>query len=191
MTELYIKNMVCQRCILVVREELMKLDLVPEKVELGYVVLQESPDAEKSARLSAALTAHGFELLDNSRTRLIENIKNLIIQRIHHHDTVDLKVNWSDLLAAELRQDYNSLSALFSSVEGITLEQYIIRQKIERVKELLFYDELTLSEISYKVGYSSVQHLSTQFKKVTGQTPTQYKVSRSEANLRKPLDSVV
>ena len=191
MTELYIKNMVCQRCILVVKDELAKLNLVPEKVELGYVVLEETPDAEKSARLSAALTTHGFELLDNSKTRLIESIKNLIIRRIHHHDTVDLKVNWSDLLAAELHQDYNSLSTLFSSVEGITLEQYIIRQKIERVKELLFYDELTLSEISYKVGYSSVQHLSTQFKKVTGQTPTQYKSSRSETNLRKPLDSVV
>ncbi|HEY0895434.1 MAG TPA: AraC family transcriptional regulator, partial [Sphingobacteriaceae bacterium] len=142
MTELYIKNMVCQRCILVIREELAKLDLVPEKVELGYVVLEETLDDEKSARLSGSLTAHGFELLDNSRTRLIENIKNLIIRQIHHHDTVDLKVNWSDLLAGELHQDYNTLSTLFSSVEGITLEQYIIRQKIERVKELLFYDEL-------------------------------------------------
>lgn len=191
MTELYIKNMVCQRCILVVKDELEKLNLAPEKVELGYAVLNGTPDPETSARLAMALTAHGFELLDNSKTRLIESIKNLIINRIHHQETVDLKVNWSDLLADELHQDYNSLSTLFSSVEGVTLEQYIIRQKIERVKELLFYDELTLSEISYKVGYSSVQHLSTQFKKVTGQTPTQYKTSRSEANLRKPLDSVV
>ena len=183
--------MVCQRCILVVKDELEKLNLAPAKVELGYAVLNGTPDPETSARLAMALTAHGFELLDNSKTRLIESIKNLIINRIHHQDTVDLKVNWSDLLADELHQDYNSLSTLFSSVEGVTLEQYIIRQKIERVKELLFYDELTLSEISYKVGYSSVQHLSTQFKKVTGQTPTQYKTSRSEANLRKPLDSVV
>lgn len=191
MTELYIKNMVCQRCILVVKDELEKLNLAPAKVELGYAVLNGTPDPETSARLAGALTAHGFELLDNSKTRLIESIKNLVINRIHYQDTVDLKVNWSDLLADELHQDYNSLSTLFSSVEGVTLEQYIIRQKIERVKELLFYDELTLSEISYKVGYSSVQHLSTQFKKVTGQTPTQYKTSRSETNLRKPLDSVV
>ncbi len=190
MTELYIKNMVCQRCILVVKDELAKLNLVPAKVELGYVVLEDTLDEEKTARLSRSLNAQGFELLDNSRTRLIENIKNLIIRQIHHQDTLDLKVNWSDLLADQLHQDYNTLSTLFSSVEGITVEQYIIRQKIERVKELLFYDELTLSEIAYKVGYSSVQHLSTQFKKVTGQTPTQYKLSR-EMNLRKPLDSVV
>lgn len=191
MTELYIKNMVCQRCILVVKEEIIKSGLTPVKIELGYAQLEESLDNETSAHLAKKLTQHGFELLDDGRTRVIENIKNIIISRIHHNDTLDIKVNWSDLLAGELNQDYNSLSTVFSSVEGITVEQYIIRQKIERVKELLFYDELNLSEISYKVGYSSVQHLSTQFKKVTGQTPSQFKTLRKEENLRKPLDSVV
>jgi len=191
MTELYIKNMVCQRCILVVKEEIIKAGLHPLKVELGYVLIEETLSDQASANLSKGLVHQGFELLDNARTRLIENIKKIIIGKIHHVDVLELKMNWSDLLADQLHHDYNSLSSLFSSVEGITIEQYIIRQKIERVKELLFYDELNLSEISYKLGYSSVQHLSTQFKKVTGQTPTQYKSLRTRENLRKPLDSIL
>lgn len=191
MTELYIKNMVCQRCILVVKEGIIKAGLHPVRVELGYVQIEETLSDQQCAELSKSLVDQGFELLDNARTRLIENIKKIIISNIHHVDVLELKMNWSYLLADQLHHDYNSLSSLFSSVEGITIEQYIIRQKIERVKELLFYDELNLSEISYKLGYSSVQHLSNQFKKVTGQTPTQYKSLRTKENHRKPLDSII
>src|SRR5690606_1136589 len=127
---------------------------------------------------------------DSNTSRIIEQIKSVIIGEIHHTDNIELKINWSDFLADKLNHDYNSLSTLFSSVEGITIEHFIIRQEIERVKEFLFYDELTLSEISYKLGYSSVQHLSTQFKKTTGQTPTQFKSSRFVEKPRKPLDSI-
>lgn len=190
MKELHIKNMVCNRCIFVVREELTKLGFPPEEVGMGFVRFKESIDTDARNEISRKLTVHGFELLDTDKSRLIERIKNLIISKIHHSGNLDMKVNWSTLLAEELHQDYPSLSSLFSVVEGITIEQYIIRQKIERVKELLFYDEFTLSEISYQLGYSSVQHLSAQFKKVTGQTPTQFKLSRRTENRRKPLDSL-
>lgn len=191
MTDLHIKNMVCDRCIFVVRNEFNKLGFQPVEVGLGIVKLEEELDINKRVKISQVLIAHGFELLDSHNSRLIERIKNSIISKIHHSERVDIKVNWSKLLAEEFSQDYYSLSSLFSSVEGITLEQYIIRQKIERVKELLFYDELTLSEISYKLGYSSVQHLSTQFKKITGQTPTQFKISRDLENKRRSLDSII
>lgn len=190
MKELHIKNMVCDRCIFVVREELMKLGLSHAEVGMGYVKLQNDIDVETKAVIAGKLGMHGFELLDTNKSRLVERMKNSIIRKIHHEEELDLKVNWSTYLAGELQQDYHSISALFSSVEGITLEQYIIRQKIERVKELLFYGELTLSEIAYKVGYSSVQHLSSQFKKVTGETPSQYKLSRQSKNPRKSLDSL-
>ncbi|HLT42612.1 MAG TPA: AraC family transcriptional regulator [Sphingobacteriaceae bacterium] len=191
MTELHIKNMVCDRCIFVVRNEFNKLGFQPTEVGLGIVKLKEELDNQKRVEISEILLAHGFELLDSDNSRLIERIKSSIISKIHHSESVDVKVNWSILLAEELNQDYHSLSSLFSSVEGVTLEHYIIRQKIERVKELLFYNELTLSEISYKLGYSSVQHLSTQFKKITGQTPTQFKISRDLENKRRSLDSIV
>ena len=188
---LYIKNMVCNRCILVVNQELEKLGLHPEKVSLGEVVLKEdhlSDEIEK--QLNASLLNLGFERMDDRKARLIESIKTKVIDMIHHADQVDRKFNWSTLLADALHHDYNSLSTLFSSVEGITLEQYIIRQKIERAKELLFYDELNLSEIADKLGYSSVAHLSSQFKKVTGLTPSELKKSRVLDHQRKPLDSV-
>lgn len=190
MTELYIKNMVCDRCISVVKGEFIKLGLHPLEVGLGIVKIQENLDVTTKEAISEMLNSHGFELLDSNNSKVIERLKNTIIAKIHHTKELDIKMNWSVLLAEELKQDYNSLSSLFSSVEGITLEQYIILQKIERVKELLFYDELTLSEISYKMDYSSVQHLSTQFKKTTGQTPTQFKASRNFVNTRKSIDSI-
>ena len=132
----------------------------------------------------------GFERIDDRKARLIESVKSKIIQMIHHSDKVNMKFNWSDVLAEELHYEYNYLSNLFSSVEGITLEQYIIRQKIEKVKELLFYDELSLSEIADRLDYSSVAHLSSQFKKVTGFTPSELKKSREIDQSRKPLDSI-
>src|SRR5687768_4183172 len=192
MTTLYIKNMVCNRCIMVVKQELENEGLHPERVSLGEVILKEDQltDAQQT-KLDSRLKELGFERIDDRKARLIEAIKNKVINMIHHTDKVDMKFNWSTVLADELHYEYNYLSNLFSSVEGITLEQYIIRQKIEKVKELLFYDELNLSQIALKLGYSSVAHLSAQFKKITGFTPSELKKSRGIDQSRKPLDSVV
>lgn len=192
MADLFIKNMVCARCILVVENELTKLGLHPVKVELGHAGLKEEIlDGEMRALVSAKLHELGFDLLDDSKTKMIEAVKGVVIQKIHHSENLDLKVNWSEIISGELHHDYGYLSKLFSSVEGITLEQYIIRQKVEKAKELLFYDELNLSEIAYRLGYSSVQHLSSQFKRVTGQTPSEFKTLRNEGTSRKPIDSLI
>jgi AraC family transcriptional regulator len=192
MTTLFVKNMVCNRCIMAVKQEFERQGLHPETVTLGEVTISEDHLSEAQQRqLDAALIGLGFERIDDRKARLIEAIKNKIIQLIHHTDRVDLKLNWSTILSEELHYEYNYLSNLFSSVEGITLEQYIIRQKIEKVKELLFYDELNLSQIANRLGYSSVAHLSAQFKKVTGLTPSEMKKSRDLDHNRKPLDSIV
>jgi AraC family transcriptional regulator len=188
---LHIKNMVCNRCKMVVEQELTKLGFKVDHVTLGEVTLPESElSKEQLERIDQALLQVGFERIDDRKARLIESVKNKIIERVHHVDSIDRKFNWSDILADELNHDYNSLSNLFSSVEGITIEQYIIRQKIERAKELLFYDELNLSEIALKLGYSSVAHLSSQFKKITGLTPSELKKSRKPQDVRNPLDAV-
>ena len=190
MTTLYIKNMVCDRCKMVVVQELEKLGLHPGPVTLGEVILQEDElNAAQLSDIDHALTTVGFERMDDKKARLIENIKRKIISMIHA-DQLSRKFNWSQILSDELHYEYNYLSSLFSSVEGITIEQFIIKQKIERVKELLFYDELNLSEIANKMGYSSVAHLSGQFKKVTGLTPTELKKSRSIDQVRRPIDHV-
>lgn len=183
--------MVCNRCVSAVTQELERLGLHPEKVVLGEVTLSEEqlgPDTLD--QLDQNLKQLGFERIDDRKARLIEAIKNKVITMIHHTDRVDRKHNWSDILSEELHYEYNYLSNLFSSVEGITVEQYIIRQKIERAKELLFYDELNLSEIADRLGYSSVAHLSAQFKKITGLTPSELKKSRSIDQSRKPLDAI-
>ncbi len=183
--------MVCDRCKMVVKQELEKLGLHPEKVALGEVSLKEEIlSNEKQKEIDEALMAVGFERIDDRKARIIENMKKKIIQLIHHSERLNLKVNWSTLLADEAHYDYGYLSSLFSSMEGITLEQYIIHQKIERVKELLFYDELSLSEIADRLGYSSVAHLSGQFKKITGLTPSELKKSRNMDHERRPLDSI-
>lgn len=189
-TTLFIKNMVCDRCKMVVRQELEKLGVTPSRVALGEVDLDADLSNDTLQRLDKALVQLGFERIDDRKARLIESIKTEVIGLIHQGDLRNRKFNWSDILSDRLHYDYNYLSNLFSSVEGITLEQYIIRQKIEKVKELLFYDELTLSEIAFKLGYSSVAHLSGQFKKVTGFTPSELKKSRRIENSRKPLDQV-
>lgn len=189
MTTLYIKNMVCDRCVMAVTQELRRHGLHPQKVSLGEAVIEENHlSSEQLNNLDNALVALGFERIDDRKARLIEAIKNKVINMIHHQPRVDLKFNWSKVLADEIHYEYNYLSNLFSSVEGITLEQYIIRQKIEKVKELLFYDELTLSQIADRLGYSSVAHLSAQFKKITGMTPSALKKSRTIDQARKPLD---
>lgn len=189
--KIFIKNMVCNRCILVVSDIFRKAGIPVQHISLGEVNLSEdSLTEEQAAEISRELLAVGFEQIDDKKARLIEKIKNFVIQKIHHSDSLDLKINWSVLLANELHYEYNYLSGLFSSVEGITLEQYIIHQKIEKAKELLFYDELNTSEIADRLGYSSVQHLSSQFRKVTGLTPSQFKKSRTSEFSRKSIDHV-
>lgn len=185
--KLYIKNMVCNRCIMVVKAELEKLDIKPLSVELGEVTLSQPLDVKRKEELSKDLESLGFSLIDDKRGRLIEQVKNLIIELVHYNDN-DLKINLSDYISEKLHHDYNYISNLFSEIEGSTIEKYFIAQKIEKVKELLVYDELTLNEIAFKLNYSSVAHLSAQFKKVTGLTPSHFK--QIKTNKRKPLDKV-
>lgn len=180
--------MVCDRCILVVKQELEKLSIVPEMVGLGEVRLHEPITNHQTTLLSEALSSAGFELLDDRKSKIVEKVKNIIIEQIHGAESVDMKLNLSTLLSERLHLEYNYISALFSETEGITIEQYFILQRIEKAKELLVYNEYTLSEIADKLGYSSVQYLSTQFKKVTGLTPTHFKTIKD--NRRNPLDRV-
>jgi len=187
MTTLYIKNMVCNRCILVVQSELEKLGLQVESVRLGEATVADTLSSEKSAQLEETLVSLGFEVIDDKKGRIIEEIKRIIIELVHYRDEGQ-KNNLSDLLSSELHHDYNYLSNLFSEVEGTTIEKYLIAQKIERVKELLVYDELSLSEIAFKLNYSSVAYLSNQFKKVTGLTPSHFR--KIGEGKRTPLDQV-
>lgn len=177
--------MVCDRCKMAVKSELEKIGLHPISVALGEVEIQEDTIEDQKNQLITVLNTLGFELLDDKKSQLIEKTKTLIIDLVHHQKT-ELKTNLSDYLAAEVNQDYNTLSNLFSEVEGITIEKFFIAQKIEKVKELLLYDELTLSEIAYQLHYSNVAHLSNQFKKVTGFSPSHYKKSADKN--RKQLD---
>ncbi len=172
--KLYIKNMVCSRCRMVVRSELEKLGLHPTAVELGEVELAEQPSQHQLILLDTALHQLGFERIDDQKSRLIEKIKNIIVQLVHHSgETID--TNLSAYITSHIHHDYNYLSNLFSEVEGTTIEKYFIAQRIEKAKELLVYDELSLSQIADKLGYSSVAYLSNQFKKITGFTPTYFK----------------
>lgn len=186
--ELHIKNMVCQRCIKVVREGLEQAGVAVSSIQLGVVHTTTELDANTLDVVRTQLAHQGFELIDDKKTRLIEQVKTLIIESVHHNQTKPGHLNYSDYLARNTAHEYGYLSQLFSSVEGITIEKYIILQKIERVKELLFYGELTLSEIAYSMGYSSVQHLSGQFKKVTGFTPSYFKEMRQQK--RKFIDGI-
>lgn len=185
---LYIKNMVCDRCVMVVRQQLDALDLNYKNVQLGQVELNETPAADKIEELKEKLTTNGFELLDDKKSKIVERIKNVIVSLIHGKDADEFNLKLSAMLEEKLGMDYHYLSTLFSSVEGITIEKYAILQRVEKVKEWLMYDEKSLSEIAYEMGYSSVQHLSQQFKKITGLTPTHFK--QLKENKRKPLDKV-
>jgi AraC-like DNA-binding protein len=159
---------------MVVKAELENKGLRPLSVELGEVEIEGEPSKDKILQLDTALKALGFELIDNKKSQIIEKIKNAIITLVHHSER-NINTNLSELIISKVGHDYNYLSNLFSEVEGTTIEKYFISQKIEKVKELLVYDELTLSEIAYKLNYSSVAYLSNQFKKVTGFTPTHFK----------------
>ncbi len=186
--ELFIKNMVCDRCIMTVKQALDELTLDYDSVQLGEVKLNAGITGSQFATLKEKLRITGFELLDDQKASLVNRVKSCIIKYIHSDEDTAMNMKLSVLLADKLETDYNYLSALFSSVEGITIEKYVILQRIERVKELLTYNELSLNEIAWKLSYSSVQHLSQQFKKVTGLTPSQYKQAKDTD--RKPLDQV-
>jgi AraC-like DNA-binding protein len=166
--------MVCNRCKMVVKSELEKIGLHPVSVELGEVELLQDLKENEKQTVAKKLSQLGFELLDDKISRTIERIKNLIVDLVHYKNE-KLKTNLSNYLAEDLKQDYSALSNLFSETEGITIEHYFIAQKIERAKELLVYNELTLSEIAFQLNYSNVAHLSNQFKKTTGFTPTHFK----------------
>lgn len=166
--------MVSLRCKLFVKQELENLGLHHTRIDLGMIEIVEDIDSELKERLKFKLAQSGLELLDDEKSILVDKIKNIIIEMIHYSEEVP-KVNYSDFISEQLNYDYNYLSSLFSEVKGITIQKFIINHKIERAKELILYDELSLTEISYILHYSSVAHLSNQFKKITGQTPTYFK----------------
>lgn len=187
-TKLYIKNMVCDRCKRVVAEELDSLGYKVLHVGLGEAEIATDGPQIDLDKIKQVMTDNGFELIDDRKTKLVEQIKLAIIELVHKQGEADLHINTSNYLAERLGQEYHHLSALFSSLEGITIEKYLILQRIERVKELLVYNELSLKEIAYQLGYSSVAHLSNQFKKVTGLTPTHFREVKEEK--RKTIDKV-
>ncbi len=171
--KLYIKNMVCTRCIMIVRLELEKLDVHFKEVVLGKVLIGEMLSATQIEQIKQALSASGLELIENKKCILIERIKNVVIEMVYND--IQIKTNFSDYLSIKLDLDYTYLANIFSESEDTTIERYIIRHRIQRAKELITYNELNLTEISWKLNYSSVAHLSTQFKKITGITPSHFK----------------
>lgn len=166
--------MVSQRCKMLVKEELKKLGIWYVVVDLGVIEILENITSKQHEQLKVNLKKSGLELLDDNRSIMVESIKNVIIEMIHYSDE-EPKINYSDYISEKLNYDYTYLSNIFSEVKGITIQQFIIFNKIEKVKELLLYDELSLTEIAFRLHYSSVAHLSNQFKKITGLTPTFYK----------------
>ncbi len=185
--KIYVKYMVSLRCKMVVKEELKKLGLHFIVVDLGEIEIMEDMSELQHDELKEALLASGLELMDDKRAVLIEKIKTVIIEMVHFSDELP-KTNYSDYISEKLHYDYTYLSNLFSEVKGITIQQFIIIHKIERVKELLLYDELSLTEISYRMQYSSVAHLSNQFKKVTGLTPSVFKQLKYKH--RSPIEDI-
>lgn len=186
-TVLHIRNMVCNRCIMAVDKVLRDLGLHPVSIVLGEASVLETISPETLSRLRDSLSSLGFELIDDRRSQIIEQIKSEVI-RLVHYDGSGLKVNLSEHLSRTIGRDYGSLSKLFSEVTGTTVEKYHIAQKIERAKELLAYGEMSLNEIADLLGYSSAAYLSAQFKSVTGLTPSHFR--KAGASRRKPLDEV-
>ncbi|MBA4849895.1 AraC family transcriptional regulator [Emticicia sp. BO119] len=187
--QLLIKNMVCNRCVRVVKEELEKIGFSVSKVELGIATIHLTGDAIQYDLIQNALNKEGFELIEDHKTSIIERIKHLIINEIHHNKgEKPASQNFSDFLVRKIGYEYSYLSNLFSSLEKTTIEKYIIAQKIERTKALLLNGELSLSEIAWSLDYSSVAHLSNQFKQVEGISPTEFK--RNNQNTRLSIDAV-
>lgn len=187
MTKLYIKNMVCDRCRMAVGQTLKTVGLLPVNVDLGEVIVEGDITDEQRTQLRQRLDDLGFELLDDRKRQTIDMIKSALVKLVHYHDNRSA-VNISDYLAQMLHQDYSGLSKVFSETEGKTIERYYIELRIERVKELLTYDEMTLTEIAMSMNYSSVAYLSTQFKSVTGMKPSEFKAMKKP--IRKQLDSL-
>jgi AraC-like DNA-binding protein len=179
--------MVSNRCKMVVKEELKKMKLHFVLVDLGEVDVMENISAEQREELKLALLESGLELMDDKRAMLIEKIKNAIVEMVHHTDEM-IKINFSDFLSEKLNYDYTYLANLFSEVQGTTIAQFIISHKVERIKELMIYDELNITEIAMKMNYSSVAHLSNQFKKVTGLTPSHFKQLKDKR--RSPIEEI-
>ena len=179
--------MVSIRCKMMVKAELKKLGLHFIVVDLGEIEIMEDISAEQREALRKALLISGLELMDDRKAVLIEKVKNLIIEMVHYADELP-KVNYSDYIAEKLNHDYTYLSNIFSEVKGITIQQFIIIHKIERIKELIIYDELNITEIAWKMNYSSVAHLSNQFKKVTGLTPSHFKKMKDKR--RTPIEDI-
>ena len=185
--KIYIKYMVSARCKMAVKEALKGLGLHFIVVDLGEVEIMETLSAEQRKELTTVLLNSGLELMDDKRAVLIEKIKNAIIEMVHHTDEI-IKINFSDFLSKKLAHDYTYLSNLFSEVQGTTIEQFIISHKIERIKELIIYDELNITEIAWKMNYSSVAHLSNQFIKVTGLSPSHFK--QLKVKRRSPIEDI-
>ncbi len=179
--------MVCSRCIMVIKAQLESMGLRQISVNLGEIEIAEELSKVELRQLDTNLRGLGFEIIDDKKSQTIEKIKNLIVELIHHSDH-NLKTNLSDFITGKIHQDYNYLSNLFSEIAGTTIEKYFISQRIEKVKELIVYDELSLSEIADLLGYSSVSYLSNQFKKITGFTPTHFKSLK--ANKRKNIEEL-
>jgi len=179
--------MVSVRCKMIVKQELQKLGLHFIMVELGEVEIMENIFGEQREQVRIALLQSGLELMDDRRSVLIEKIKNTIVEMVHHKNEL-IKVNFSNYLSEKLNHDYTYLANLFSEVQGTTIEQFIIAHKIERIKELIIYDELNITEIAWKMNYNSVAHLSNQFKKVTGLSPSHFK--QLKVKRRSPIEDI-
>ena len=188
MFPIHIKHMVCPRCIKAVREEVERAGLQVDSIKLGEVILKSRPGDSQFQILSGNLQEQGFEIISDQKSSIINRIKTEIINVVHYGLEIPSHMNFSTFLAERLGSDYSNLSSLFSSIEGITIEKYIILQKVEKVKELIVYNELTFSEIAYRLGYSSSQHLSTQFKKTTGLSPSHFK--KIKGIRRMPINKV-
>jgi AraC family transcriptional regulator len=186
--ELNIKNMVCGRCMKVVKQVVENHNLNIRSIELGKLVVAEELDAKLLEQIRNELREEGFDLVDDQKAKLVTSVKNLIIQKIHYGELDEMKENFSDYLSSSLHKDYTYLSNLFSQMESITIEQFIILQKVEKIKELLIYDEMPISDIAFRLGYSSQAHLSNQFKKITGFSPIQFK--KLKDHHRKHLDKL-
>lgn len=185
---LHVKNMVCDRCILIVRQQLEKLQFNVHSIALGKVEVSPEPDPGQLLGISSVFEDLGFELIDKEKDQLVELVKTQVIELVHYSDLSILTESLMGIIAEKLHKDYVYLSRLFSDMEGITIEKYIIQQKVEKVKELLEYGEFNLNEIAFKMGYSSSAHLSTQFKAITGMPPSKYK--DLPAGDRRSLDNV-
>jgi len=185
---LAIKNMVCDRCIMVVRQQLENTGFQVEEISLGGAKIQPEPSSEQLSAISSSLKVLGFELIDNEKDRIVQRVKDLVVEKVHYSDLADAHLSFSDYLSDQLNKDYTYISRMFSESEDTTIEKFIIQQKIAKVKELLEYGELNLNEIAFKMGYSSSAHLSAQFKSVTGLTPSQFKSSGQ--GHREPIDKI-